>query len=41
MSGYCPGPSVTGLGLFSIESVIMVFAIYLGFISYQRLVGQK
>jgi uncharacterized membrane protein YedE/YeeE len=31
MSGYCPGPSVTGLSLFSLESVIMVLAIYLGF----------
>ncbi|MGR8998966.1 MAG: DUF6691 family protein [Gammaproteobacteria bacterium] len=31
MSGYCPGPAVTGLGLLSVESVIMVITIYLGF----------
>ena len=36
MSGYCPGPAVAGLGLLSMESVIMVAAIYLGFIAYQR-----
>lgn len=36
MSGYCPGPAVAGLGLLSMESVIMVTAIYLGFIAYQR-----
>jgi len=33
MSGYCPGPAVAGLGLLSLESVIMVVAIYLGFFS--------
>ena len=36
MSGYCPGPAVTGLGLLSLESVIMVAAIYLGFLTYNR-----
>ncbi len=35
MSGYCPGPAVTGLGLLSLESVIMVVAIYMGFIAYK------
>ncbi|MGR8940868.1 MAG: DUF6691 family protein [Gammaproteobacteria bacterium] len=41
ISGYCPGPAVTGLGLFSLESVIMVLAIYAGFIAYHRLVDKK
>ena len=36
MSGYCPGPAIAGLGFLSMESVIMVTAIYLGFIAYQR-----
>lgn len=36
MSGYCPGPSVTGLSLFSSEAAIMVLAIYLGFFVSQR-----
>lgn len=40
MSGYCPGPSVTGLSLFSLESVIMVFAIYLGFFVAHRLLDK-
>lgn len=35
MSGYCPGPAVTGLGWLSLESVIMVDAIYMGFIAYK------
>ena len=33
LSGYCPGPAVAALGLFSFESVIMIAAIYLGFMS--------
>ncbi len=41
MSGYCPGPAVTGLGLLSLESVIMVVAIYLGFFAYNRFFEQK
>jgi uncharacterized membrane protein YedE/YeeE len=40
MSGYCPGPSVTGLSLFSLESVIMVLAIYLGFFVSHRLLDK-
>jgi uncharacterized membrane protein YedE/YeeE len=36
MSGYCPGPAVADLGLLSLESVIMVVAIYLGFFAYKR-----
>ena len=41
MSGYCPGPAVTGLGLLSLESVIMVIAIFLGFFAYNRFFEQK
>jgi len=40
-SGYCPGPSVTGLALFSLESVIMVITIYLGFIVCHQLMDRK
>ncbi len=35
MTGYCPGPAVASLGLFSLEGVVMVIAIYAGFISHQ------
>lgn len=41
LSGYCPGPAVTGLGLFSFESVVMVSAIIFGFIVYHKLFGHK
>ncbi|MGZ8095764.1 MAG: DUF6691 family protein [Methylosarcina sp.] len=41
MSGYCPGPAVTGLGLYSLESVITVGAIILGFIVFDKLFGQN
>ena len=41
MSGYCPGPSVTGLSLFSFESVIMVITIYLGFIVCHQIIDRK
>ncbi len=37
MTGYCPGPALTGLGLFSLESVVMVIAICLGFFAYNIL----
>jgi uncharacterized membrane protein YedE/YeeE len=40
LSGYCPGPSVTGLSLFSLESVIMILAIYLGFFAAHRLLDK-
>jgi len=40
MSGYCPGPSVTGLSLFSSESVIMILTIYLGFFACHRLLDR-
>ncbi len=37
MTGYCPGPAVTGLGLFSLESVIMTVSICAGFFVYYGL----
>jgi uncharacterized membrane protein YedE/YeeE len=37
MTGYCPGPAVAGLGLFSLESVIMIAAICAGFFAYNVL----
>ncbi|MDD1605744.1 MAG: YeeE/YedE family protein [Methylococcaceae bacterium] len=37
LSGYCPGPVVAGLGLFSMESVIMIAAICAGFFAYNAL----
>jgi uncharacterized membrane protein YedE/YeeE len=40
MTGYCPGPSVTGLSLFSLESVIMVLAIYSGFFVAHRILDK-
>jgi uncharacterized membrane protein YedE/YeeE len=36
MSGYCPGPAVAGLGLLSLESAIMIVAIFLGFFAFNR-----
>jgi uncharacterized membrane protein YedE/YeeE len=41
MSGYCPGPAVTSLGLLSVESIIMVITIYLGFFACNRFFNQK
>ncbi len=35
MTGYCPGPAVAGLGLGSVEAVVMVLAIYAGFFSHK------
>jgi uncharacterized membrane protein YedE/YeeE len=37
ITGYCPGPAVTGLALFSLESVAMVVAICVGFFAYNAL----
>jgi uncharacterized protein len=37
LAGYCPGPVIAGLGLGNFEAVIMVFAIYAGFISHRFL----
>lgn len=41
MSGYCPGPSVTGLGFLSFESVIMTLSILSGFIVFHKLFESK
>ncbi|MGZ8917662.1 MAG: DUF6691 family protein [Methylobacter sp.] len=41
MSGYCPGPAVSGLGLLSFESLVMVVTIYLGFFTYNWIFGSK
>ena len=41
MSGYCPAPAVTSLGLLSLESVIMVVAIFLGFFTFNRFFARK
>ena len=41
MSGYCPGTAVAGLGLLSLESVIMVVAIFLGFFAFNRFFARK
>jgi len=38
MTGYCPGPAVASLGLFSMEGVLMVVAIYAGFFAERYLV---
>lgn len=39
ISGYCPGPSIAGLGLGNIEAVVMVFSIYMGFIAHRIVMG--
>ena len=41
LTGYCPGPVVASLGLFSLEAAIMIIAIYLGFFTCNRLFSQK
>jgi uncharacterized protein len=35
ISGYCPGPSVAGLGLGNFEAVVMIISIYTGFIAHR------
>ncbi|NOS74149.1 MAG: YeeE/YedE family protein [Methyloglobulus sp.] len=37
LTGYCPGPAVAGLGFGNPEAVIMVIAIYLGFMVHRYL----
>lgn len=37
ITGYCPGPSVAGLGLGNIEALIMVCSIYAGFWAYGKM----
>jgi uncharacterized membrane protein YedE/YeeE len=39
MSGYCPGPAISGLGLLSLEPLLMVVSIYLGFFVHKRFFG--
>jgi uncharacterized membrane protein YedE/YeeE len=41
MTGYCPGPAVASLGLFSVEGAVMVVAIYAGFFSQRWLAQRK
>jgi uncharacterized protein len=35
ISGYCPGPSIAGLGLGNFEAVVMIASIYLGFMAHR------
>lgn len=35
ISGYCPGPSVAGLGLGNFEAIVMIFSIYMGFATHR------
>jgi len=37
MTGYCPGPSVAGLGLGNVGAIVMVVSLYLGFITHRYL----
>lgn len=37
ITGYCPGPSVAGLGLGNTEALIMVCAIYAGFWAHGKM----
>lgn len=37
IAGYCPGPVVAGLGIGSIEAIIMLIAIYLGIMVHRYL----
>jgi uncharacterized membrane protein YedE/YeeE len=41
LSGYCPGPAVTGLGIFSVDSVVMVLSICLGFFTFHKIFESK
>ncbi len=40
MTGYCPGPAVASLGLFSLEGALMVVSIYAGFFSHRWLANR-
>lgn len=37
ITGYCPGPSIAGLGLGNIEALIMVCSIYAGFWAHRKI----
>lgn len=41
MSGYCPGPAVAGLGLGTLEALVMVASIYAGFFAQKWLAERK
>jgi uncharacterized membrane protein YedE/YeeE len=41
MTGYCPGPALASLALFSVESVVMVFAICAGLFAYNVVFDRK
>jgi uncharacterized protein len=36
IAGYCPGPVVAGLGLGNVEAVVMIIAIYIGFLIHKK-----
>jgi uncharacterized protein len=36
IAGYCPGPVVAGLGLGNVEAVVMIIAIYVGFLIHKK-----
>ncbi len=40
MTGYCPGPAVANLALFSVEAIIMIIAIYAGFFSHRFFINK-
>ncbi|MGR8980906.1 MAG: DUF6691 family protein [Gammaproteobacteria bacterium] len=41
ITGYCPGPAVSGLGIFSFESVLVILSILSGFAAYHHLFESK
>jgi len=41
IAGYCPGPVIAGLGLGNSESVVMILAIYFGFVIHRYLFASK
>jgi uncharacterized protein len=41
MTGYCPGPAVSGLGLGTLEALVMVASIYAGFFAQKWFAERK
>jgi len=41
IAGYCPGPVIAGLGIGNSESVVMILAIYFGFVIHRYLFANK
>ncbi len=41
LSGYCPGPSIAGLGILSVEALVMVISICFGFFAHKFLTDKK